>query len=142
LLAITGVYDDTWRFFLWGVPAALFVLGGQKLFSARIRWLSRLGDWSFSTYLLHICFIQFFVKIILDRSGGSPALVAGGILLVVLCTVAGPALLYRFFERPVTVSLTRWLEELRPKQGPSAGLLLSSPLLQTPEHSRRAPSPR
>lgn len=128
LLAISGVYDDTWRFFLWGVPAALFFLGGQKLFSNPLPWLSRLGDWSFSTYLLHICFIQFFVKIALDRSGGSPALVAGGILLVLVCTVAGSALLYRLFERPVTVSLTRWLERL-PLSKPRTA---ASPLVNLP----------
>lgn len=106
-LAITGTYDDTWRVIVWGIPAALFVLGVVPLMTARLPLLARLGDWSYSTYLLHIYVVQFYVKLAANRTGGNPWLFALEITLALVATAVLSGLLHIRFELPMTRTLQR-----------------------------------
>jgi len=94
-----------WRFFLWGVPAAIFVLGAVGLESAigeKIpKWLISLGNASYGIYLIQ-AFVLPCVAIATVHLGlhGRSALVlciAAGILL---SAVAGEVV-HRFVEIPI-----------------------------------------
>lgn len=71
ILATTSkvsVVSGLQRFFFWGILSAgvviLFLLAG--LFLKFPRWMTRLGDISFSLYLLHYYPIQFFDRFVFD----------------------------------------------------------------------------
>lgn len=89
------------RFLVWGVPAALIVAGGVHGFTARIGWLGRLGDWSYSTYLLHVYVIQAGVKLVLPALGLSSAPPLAVFLLTAPLIALGSFLLFRGVEMPV-----------------------------------------
>ncbi len=116
-LAWSGVYSDQIRYMIWGIPSALFVLGAVPLLSMRLPWLARLGDWSFSTYLLHIYVIQFFVKVIAAGAMDNYALMAVGAVLALGVILLISALQFSCFERPATRAFNRWLGTLWPKDG-------------------------
>ena len=109
VLIWSGVYSDETRFAVWGVPAAIVVLGGIPLFTARLPWLARLGDWSFSTYLLHVYVIQFFVKFVAGRLVDQPVLFWGAAVVALGVIALASAILYALFERPATAALNRWI---------------------------------
>lgn len=92
---------DAWRFLSWGTPAALIVAGGLHAFTGRNEWLRRLGDWSYSIYLLHIYFIQLAVKIIFPAFGADRTPLALAAVVLVPFIVVAAALLYRNVEMPV-----------------------------------------
>ena len=102
-----GGEPQEWRFVVWGMPAALIVAGGVHVFTAHVGWLRRLGDWSFSTYLLHVYVIQALVKLVLPAAGlpvSSPLCV---FLAVAPLVAAGSLFMYRWLEMPVMAGLGR-----------------------------------
>ncbi|WP_426123163.1 acyltransferase family protein [Pararhizobium sp. PWRC1-1] len=115
-VALSGIYSNEIRFMLWGVPSALFVLGAIPLFSMRLPWLARLGDWSFSTYLLHIYVIQLFVKVMASAVADSYGLLAFEAMIALGVIMLVSALQFSCFERPATQVLNRWLGTLWPKR--------------------------
>ena len=112
-LAVSDIYTDEIRFLIWGLPAAFFVLGAIPFFTAQLPWLARLGDWSFSTYLLHIYVIQLFVKLVAARAVGSPLLLAVESMLVLLLIALISAAQFSWFERPAARFLNRRLDAIR-----------------------------
>ncbi|OJF92518.1 acyltransferase family protein [Pararhizobium antarcticum] len=117
-LIVSGAYDDTWRFAIWGLPAAFFFLGAQSLMTKSIPWLQKLGDWSFSTYLLHVYVIQLFVKLIAEQLPYEPMLITSAIGVLILVIAIGSAAMFHLFEKPVTMwlnsGIARWA--LRPRE--------------------------
>lgn len=111
------MYSDPIRYMIWGIPSAMFVLGAIPLFSMRLPWLARLGDWSFSTYLLHIYVIQLFVKVVAVDAMDNYALLAVEAVLALGIITLISALQFSCFERPATRALNRWLGILWPKRG-------------------------
>jgi peptidoglycan/LPS O-acetylase OafA/YrhL len=116
-VALSGIYSDEIRFVIWGIPAALFVLGAIPLLNMRLPWLARLGDWSFSTYLLHIYVIQFFVKVVAGGVANNYGLLAFEAAAALGVIMLISALQFSCFERPATRALNRWLGALWPKDG-------------------------
>ncbi|MFP1633148.1 acyltransferase family protein [Zhengella sp. ZM62] len=107
LWAGAGGEPHEWRFVVWGMPAALIVAGGVHVFTAHVGWLRRLGDWSYSTYLLHVYVIQALVKLVLPAAGlpvSSPLCV---FLTVAPLVAAGSLVMYRWLEMPVMAWLGR-----------------------------------
>ncbi len=108
MLALSAdLMQERWRFLTWGLPAALFVAGGLHSFSFASRWLQNLGDWSYSTYLVHVYVIQFAVMVVLPHLPGwaaNPWLLA---LVLFPLIAAASALLHLRFEKPVMAWLTR-----------------------------------
>lgn len=96
---------DLGRFVELGLPASLIVAGGVYLFSFRAVWLERLGDWSYSTYLIHLYLIQLAVKLI--APAGLPELLAPWPMLAIIlpATIIASAALYYGFEQPVRQAL-------------------------------------
>ena len=90
-----------WRFLLWGVPAALIVAGGVHVFNARIGWLRKLGDWSYSTYLVHVYVIQALVKVLLPLAGLPVTQPLALFLAVAPIIVLASFVMYRRLEMPV-----------------------------------------
>ena len=114
-----------WRGIVWGVPAAAIV-GGMALYlpnrkdGLMRRWCERLGDASYSLYLVHYG-IYVAVEAILRRAFDLTRLPAIPfmVLLVGLAVVTG-FIVHRSFEVPVT----RWLQRLAaPRQHPSLAVL-------------------
>lgn len=97
------------RFLLWGVPAALIVLGALALEPAREGWYLRplrvLGDASYSLYLTHILVIAVVIRLV---GTGSLALVLA--LSFALAVATGVAC-FHLIERPVQ----RWLQRRPPR---------------------------
>lgn len=114
-LAVSGIYNDEIRHMIWGIPSAIFVLGAIPLFTMRLPWLARLGDWSFSTYLLHVYVIQLFVKVVAKGAIGNYGLLAFEAMVALGVIVLVSALQFSRFERPATWALNRWLAAVWPK---------------------------
>ena len=114
-LVVSGIDDDNGRFLMWGVPAAVFVLGAIPLMKMRIPLLSRLGEWSFATYLLHVYVIQFFVKFVAGRTLGSPALLVLGVAIAFLIIAVVSAIQFSWFEKQVTGWFNDRLDRWWPK---------------------------
>lgn len=89
----------------WGVPAAMIVLGVILLdltrAPAKSRFLTALGDASYSAYLLHPFIVTVLAVLVTSALGESyvSAIVFGAGTLV--ATMAASMLSYRFFEVPV-----------------------------------------
>ncbi|CAN7156470.1 acyltransferase [Pararhizobium sp. LjRoot255] len=116
-LAASGIYYDEIRYLIWGIPSAFFVLGAIPLFTMRQPWLARLGDWSFSTYLLHVYVIQLFVKVVAKGAIGNYGLLAFEAIVALGVIVLISALQFSRFERPATRALNRWLAAVWPRDG-------------------------
>lgn len=88
------------RSLLWGVPAAMIVAGALGIFSARIEWLRRIGDWSYSVYLVHVYAIHFLVKLVSGYLQPYPGLqwVMAGVAIP--ATIVASAILYHLVEEP------------------------------------------
>jgi peptidoglycan/LPS O-acetylase OafA/YrhL len=115
-LAWSGIYWDGIRYLIWGVPAAIFVLGAIPLFTVHLPWLSRLGDWSFSTYLLHIYVIQLFVKVVAGGVMDNTVLLAVEVVIALGVIMLISATQFSCFERPATRALNRRLDLFWPKR--------------------------
>jgi exopolysaccharide production protein ExoZ len=101
ILQVSGVRDDFWRPVLWGPPAALIVAGalaleGRAPFGVLGRALERVGDASYSLYLVQAPVIAAFAW--LTPSLAAPARIPLGFLLALGAGLA----CYRFVERPLT----------------------------------------
>jgi exopolysaccharide production protein ExoZ len=88
---------DSYRIFIWGLPAVLIVTGGLSLEAAgkvkSIPLLRHIGDASFSIYLLH--------NIVVPAVGLLPLPVAAKAALALASTCVVGFLAYRYFEIPV-----------------------------------------
>ena len=90
--------DGFARLTIFGFPAILVVLGALSLERAghwpRLKFLEAIGDASYSLYLLHGFAVAFFHKFL-----HLPAPLMAVVILV--SSLIGALLSYRFFERPV-----------------------------------------
>ena len=82
------------------------------------RWLTRLGDWSYSLYLIHYIVLIGTKRILQilgldDLSGPVPVIIFGVFVLVLSLVTAG--ILYKFFERPM-MNLFRRSKDRLPEQ--------------------------
>jgi peptidoglycan/LPS O-acetylase OafA/YrhL len=97
------------RFLLWGVPAALIVLGALALEPAREPWYLRplhvLGDASYSLYLTHILVIATVIRLV-----GTESLALVLALCFALAVTVG-VLCFHLIERPAQ----RWLRKRPPR---------------------------
>lgn len=99
----SGWYSETWRFLAWGLPACCIVLGALALEPRReAAWmgaLRRLGDASYSIYLLHTLVVAVMFRLVAPHSS----------LLFVLASLVAAVMVgllsFRLFEQPVG----RWL---------------------------------
>ncbi|MCB1384242.1 MAG: acyltransferase [Notoacmeibacter sp.] len=95
------ITQDKWRFLSWGIPATLLVAGGIHSFTRRVGWMKRLGDWSYSTYLVHIYLIQFMVKLMLPHAPGWASNPFFAALVLFPMVAAASWLIHTRFELPV-----------------------------------------
>ncbi|WEZ83818.1 hypothetical protein P6U16_03275 [Rhizobium sp. 32-5/1] len=81
----------------------------------RFPLLSRLGEWSFATYLLHVYVIQFFVKYVAGGTLDNPVLLALGIASAFLIIAVASAIQFSWFEKRATLCLNEKLDRWWPK---------------------------
>jgi peptidoglycan/LPS O-acetylase OafA/YrhL len=103
------------RRLVYGVLGSVIVLAlAQAEDAGRLpwlgrRWIARLGDSSYSLYLLHIPIISLLCKGILKLGVTNPIALVAMFFLVVLACVGASVLFYMAIERPM-------LEMLRSKK--------------------------
>jgi exopolysaccharide production protein ExoZ len=104
---------STNTFVTFGLPAALIAMAAIGLDDVRTRgqpWqcFQEIGDASYSIYLSHF-FIVGALAALANHIHLSPIprIVLG--LITILLTAIGGICIYRFFERPVRLILTRWI---------------------------------
>lgn len=99
--------SESARLLKWGFPALAITTGGIFALKFSSRWLRILGDWSYSTYLVHVFIVQLFVKAVfaleLSQTLSPLALIA----IIVPVTIAASGLMYRGFELPMMRFLKR-----------------------------------
>lgn len=110
LMCQTSVGEGQERLLTWGIPASLVVAGGIRGFDVPIPTLKKLGDWSYSTYLLHIYVIQLVAKLILPHVGISAPSVLAIAILVFPVIAAGSWALFTFVEMPAMRAILRRYE--------------------------------
>jgi exopolysaccharide production protein ExoZ len=99
--AVSGPPSLDARFFLWGLPALAVVVAALSLPDVKGglgRFLERIGDASYSTYLSH----QFVIAVLfiaLGHAGGAPPVIF--IFVAVLVALAAGLLSYRIVELPL-----------------------------------------
>jgi exopolysaccharide production protein ExoZ len=117
------------RGLLWGGPAALIVLGTVALDrgdrSSVPRWMVRLGDSSYSLYLMHPVALTL-LAIVHTRTGILKSLpVDLGIFLVMAAVAAASYPAYRLLEYPLFAAARRiteqWLARAAPAEASAAG---------------------
>lgn len=114
---VSGPHFNELRVLVFGIPSTLIIYGlaAAERCAPTLRtpsFMVALGDWSYSTYLMHALIIGPFghMLVVLDRAGGFArgiTLIVGGLIL---SNIAG-ALAHLFFERPTL----RWLHQIGPK---------------------------
>ncbi len=105
ILAQPEFADDHHRFFSMGLPAIFIVIGGILALNFNAGWLKRLGDWSYSTYLVH----SFVIHLSIVGLGMLGDINPLALTLVALsATVIASGLIYHLFELPVIREL-RWV---------------------------------
>lgn len=108
----------TVAFFVAAVLTVAGTLGVQTLVpNLHLKWLSAIGDASYSIYLSHTILMIFLYKALarLPLEGWAQFVVANG-LTVLICTVAGIAI-YRWVERPMIRALRARFEPRRETTG-------------------------
>lgn len=109
LLLVQNFYPvDLPQEFSKGLPAALLLASLLTISlgnSATARFFARLGDASYSIYLIHPYVIQAFVKIAVPLLGVSLPVIAVVSLASLAATLVASLLLWSLFERPSN----RWL---------------------------------
>lgn len=111
LVETSGSFTEGRRLLLWGVPALLILAGALTLEPAReplrLAWLRRLGDASYSLYLLHTLVISVVFRLVGTAVPGRflLACLIGSVAAALACNAA--------FERPVTQWLYRLPARLR-----------------------------
>jgi exopolysaccharide production protein ExoZ len=102
-----GTEPTTWRAAIWGIPAALTVLGAVTIERHRpipaLRPLLLLGDASFSIYLLNV-----FVAAATWRALGATSPILYAPVALGLSAAAG-IVFWRVAERPLTRRTRHWL---------------------------------
>ena len=94
----------------WGIPAFLVVQATVTLegrFSRSITpWILRIGDASYSLYLIHMLVVMMVGRLLVKARILAPesVFVAIGVVAAVLVSLV----LYRFVEKPMTTALGRW----------------------------------
>ena len=101
IAASHDITQDKWRFLSWGIPATLLVAGGIHSFTRQVEWLKRLGDWSYSTYLVHIYLIQFAVKLVLPHAPSWAAHPFAAALILFPLIALASWFIHTRFELPV-----------------------------------------
>jgi peptidoglycan/LPS O-acetylase OafA/YrhL len=102
---LSGGVDYVWRFFFWGVPAAVIVLGAvglEKSLGGFIpKWLVSLGNSSYAIYLIQI-FVLPCAGFAIAKTGlvGSSALFAWVVGGLALTALAGE-ITHRYIETPI-----------------------------------------
>jgi len=95
----------------WGGSALLLMLSVVNLeerFGRRIpAWMLRIGDASYSLYLVHSLVVLFIARIFLHEHVARPNL-AGMAALALVVSVFTALALYRWVERPLTLAVGRW----------------------------------
>lgn len=95
------------RFFKWGIPSFLIVLGSLKIKQIEASFLFYLGNASYSIYLAQVFTTSFIFKIFArffaDLDGDTVA------ILCLIISVAGGCALHSFIEKPMTQYLRRYL---------------------------------
>lgn len=94
------------RFFLWGIPTMLLVL---FVFVAGLhikmpKWCVRLGNMSFSIYLIHYYPVMFLDRMVFDFGVCSTRALLGGVLSVAVCLLLAWISWYLIEQK-----LTKWL---------------------------------
>lgn len=111
LLGIDGL---DWRPIAWGIPAVAIVLGVLAIEAEGrmpvVPRLERLGDASYSIYLLHGPMVG-----LIWRLSGGPPLALYLPLAAMVCSAAG-LLCWRLFEQPATRFTRALLGSLRPRR--------------------------
>jgi exopolysaccharide production protein ExoZ len=113
---LTRQWPSEYRPLLWGLPAAAIVaaavLGEQKWEHRLITaWVKRLGDASYSIYLIHALTIGMIYVLLpygLDYLPINLLLILGFAVTLFLSLA-----LYRYFEKPFTSLARAWLEQRR-----------------------------
>ncbi len=104
-----GDFSGSLRPLLWGLPALLIV--GSAVFLEPVangkvpRFLLRVGDASYSLYLIHQLIIAFLMAVCV-HAHRVPTHESTFVLLALLLSTGCALLLYRFVERPLTLLLT------------------------------------
>jgi len=95
------------RFVIWGVPAALIILGAAGIFQLSWRLGIFLGDASYSIYLIHLFFIPAFYKFVnaLDIGFFTNDILV--VLSFVGATLIG-VIFYWVIERPLILKRRKW----------------------------------
>lgn len=103
------------RFLAYGVPAAALVaavaLGPDRAEAGPLgRFGAALGDASYAVYLIHPFAIRAGRELVTRGGLGSMIGPWSFVTFALAASVAVALLLYRFFERPITAALRRWLK--------------------------------
>jgi peptidoglycan/LPS O-acetylase OafA/YrhL len=113
----TQVWSDLWLALGFGIGSALLLLGSAsdaiEAFFARRRWLVRIGDASYSIYLMHFFFQKRTTNLLrsLDWIPAEKNQPIAILLLVLLMGVAigGGLLVHRWVEKPLLRRSRQWV---------------------------------
>lgn len=99
------------RFLFWGIPCLLIVLCFfvLDLYLKMPRWSVRLGNMSFSIYLIHYYPVMLLDRMVFDFSTGSAFAVFGVFVTVILCLLCSYVSWY-VIERHLTIRLRKLLQ--------------------------------
>lgn len=118
VLAMLGIvaiaaFSPQYRATAWGLGSLLIVYGALCLedHAARLRFLVRLGDLSYSTYLAHC--VVLFVLVDIHRSIGRPELWAVFLLVGVVATLGLSVLSFEFVETRGSTRLQKILVQTK-----------------------------
>jgi len=113
-VALIASVSPQYRAITWVVGSLLIVFGALCLenLAARMKYLTRLGDLSYSTYLVHG--VVWFVLVDVYQSVGRPDLWPVFLLFGMIAILALSMFSFDFFESRASLRLQRLL--LRPKE--------------------------
>jgi exopolysaccharide production protein ExoZ len=112
-IALIASFSQQYRAFTWGIGSLLIVFGVlcQERFASRLRHLVRLGDLSYSKYLVHC--VVLFVLVDLYRSVDRPDLWPAYLVAVIVATLGLSILSFEFVESRGSAHLQRLLMRSR-----------------------------
>ena len=117
-MPVDGYYpniNSLYRFFYYGIPCALLVLGAVLIENAtQLRFVSlrHVGDESYAIYLLHVPILATISKGVIAVHSTNPFFLAGVIVASLRICIASGTFFHRYAELRVTRLARRLMEKL------------------------------
>jgi exopolysaccharide production protein ExoZ len=101
------IFPKITRFWIWGLPSFCIVVGASNIGQVKTGWLTKIGEASYSIYLIQVIAIPCFYKLSSKHFVGMNADLVAMICLAINVIIG--LVVHRTIERPLNSAVKKWM---------------------------------